>query len=63
MKWSPPWRSVVVPSTPAQCFHMLRRQMVRPFRKPLIVMTPKSLLRHRLAVNSLEDLTEGHFLV
>jgi 2-oxoglutarate dehydrogenase E1 component len=52
---------VVVPSTPAQCFHMLRRQMVRPFRKPLIVMTPKSLLRHRLAVNALEDLTEGRF--
>jgi len=52
---------VVVPSTPAQCFHMLRRQMKRSFRKPLVVMTPKSLLRHRLAVNSLEDLTEGHF--
>ena len=40
---------------------MLRRQMRRAFRKPLIVMSPKSLLRHRLAVNSLEDLTEGHF--
>ena len=52
---------VVVPSTPAQCFHMLRRQILRPFRKPLIVMSPKSLLRHRLAVNSLEDLTEGRF--
>ncbi|MDG4554258.1 MAG: 2-oxoglutarate dehydrogenase E1 component [Candidatus Competibacter sp.] len=52
---------VVVPSTPAQCFHMLRRQMLRPFRKPLIAMSPKSLLRHRLAVNSLEDLTEGCF--
>jgi 2-oxoglutarate dehydrogenase E1 component len=52
---------VVVPSTPAQCFHMLRRQMKRSFRKPLVVMTPKSLLRHRLAVNSLEDLTEGRF--
>ncbi|MCB1776709.1 MAG: 2-oxoglutarate dehydrogenase E1 component, partial [Candidatus Competibacteraceae bacterium] len=52
---------VVVPSTPAQCFHMLRRQMLRPFRKPLIVMSPKSLLRHRMAVNALEDLTEGHF--
>jgi 2-oxoglutarate dehydrogenase E1 component len=52
---------VIVPSTPAQCFHMLRRQMVRPFRKPLIVMSPKSLLRHRLAVNTLEDLTEGGF--
>ncbi len=52
---------VVVPSTPAQCFHMLRRQMLRSFRKPLIVMSPKSLLRHRLAVNALEDLTEGGF--
>ncbi|PIE83171.1 MAG: 2-oxoglutarate dehydrogenase E1 component [Candidatus Contendobacter odensis] len=52
---------VVVPSTPAQCFHMLRSQMLRPFRKPLIVMSPKSLLRHRMAVNSLEDLTEGRF--
>jgi len=52
---------VVVPSTPAQCFHMLRRQMVRPLRRPLIVMTPKSLLRHRLAVSSLEDLSERGF--
>ena len=52
---------IVVPSTPAQCFHMLRRQMKRGFRKPLVVMSPKSLLRHRLAVNSLEDLTEGSF--
>ncbi len=52
---------VIVPSTPAQCFHMLRRQMKRGFRKPLIAMSPKSLLRHRLAVNNLEDLTEGHF--
>jgi 2-oxoglutarate dehydrogenase E1 component len=52
---------VVVPSTPAQCFHMLRRQMLRNYRKPLIVMTPKSLLRHKEAVNSLEDLAEGHF--
>ena len=52
---------VVVPSTPAQCFHMLRRQLKRSFRKPLIVMSPKSLLRHRLAVNNLEDLTEGRF--
>lgn len=52
---------VCVPSTPAQVFHMLRRQMVRPFRKPLIVMTPKSLLRHKLAVSPLSDLEEGHF--
>jgi 2-oxoglutarate dehydrogenase E1 component len=52
---------ICVPSTPAQAFHMLRRQMRRPFRKPLIVMSPKSLLRHKLAVNSLEDLTQGSF--
>jgi 2-oxoglutarate dehydrogenase E1 component len=52
---------VVVPSTPAQMFHMLRRQMKQPFRKPLIVMTPKSLLRHKLSVSPLEDLTAGTF--
>ena len=43
---------VCVPTTPAQDFHMIRRQMLRPVRKPLIVMTPKSLLRHKLAVSS-----------
>ena len=42
---------VCVPSTPAQMFHMLRRQAMRPFRKPLVVMTPKSLLRHKLSVS------------
>ncbi len=52
---------VLVPSTPAQAYHMIRRQMLRPMRRPLIVMTPKSLLRHRLAVNTLEDLANGHF--
>jgi len=52
---------VVVPSTPAQCYHMLRRQVLRPMRKPLIVMSPKSLLRHRLAVSTLEDLADGRF--
>ena len=52
---------VCVPSTPAQAFHMLRRQMLRDCRMPLIVMTPKSLLRHPLAVNSVEDLTERGF--
>ena len=52
---------VCVPSTPAQMFHMLRRQMVRPLRKPLIVMTPKSLLRHPLSVSRLEELTAGGF--
>jgi 2-oxoglutarate dehydrogenase E1 component len=52
---------VVVPSTPAQMFHMLRRQMLRSLRKPLIVMTPKSLLRHELSVSPLSDLTGGGF--
>jgi 2-oxoglutarate dehydrogenase E1 component len=52
---------VCVPSTPAQMFHMLRRQMVRPLRKPLIIMTPKSLLRHPLSVSRLEELASGKF--
>jgi 2-oxoglutarate dehydrogenase E1 component len=52
---------VCVPSTPAQMFHMLRRQMLRPLRKPLIVMTPKSLLRHELSASPLNDLTDGRF--
>jgi 2-oxoglutarate dehydrogenase E1 component len=52
---------VCVPSTPAQMFHMLRRQMLRPLRKPLIIMTPKSLLRHPLSVSRLEDLAGGSF--
>ncbi len=52
---------VCVPSTPAQVYHMMRRQMLRPFRKPLIVMSPKSLLRHPLAVSTLEELAEGEF--
>jgi 2-oxoglutarate dehydrogenase E1 component len=52
---------VCVPSTPAQMFHMLRRQMVRPLRKPLIIMTPKSLLRHPLSVSRLEELSTGGF--
>jgi 2-oxoglutarate dehydrogenase E1 component len=52
---------VCVPSTPAQMFHMLRRQMLRGFRKPLIVMTPKSLLRHELSVSALDDLARGSF--
>src|SRR5262249_19303861 len=48
-------------TTPAQYFHALRRQMHRTFRKPLVVMTPKSLLRHKLAVSSLRDFTQGGF--
>src|SRR5690606_33789448 len=52
---------VCVPSTPAQMFHLLRRQMLRPLRKPLIVLTPKSLLRHRLSVSTLAELARGPF--
>jgi len=50
------------PTTPAQVFHLLRRQMLRPLRKPLIVMTPKSLLRHKLAISTLDELAFGAFL-
>lgn len=52
---------VCIPTTPAQVFHMLRRQAIRPLRKPLIVMTPKSLLRHKLAISTLEEFYEGTF--
>ncbi len=54
---------VCVPTTPAQMFHMLRRQMLRNVRKPLIVMTPKSMLRHRLSTSTLADLSGGGFQV
>ena len=52
---------VCVPTTPAQIYHLLRRQVIRPLRKPLIVLTPKSLLRHKLAITTLEELAEGSF--
>ncbi|PLP97337.1 2-oxoglutarate dehydrogenase E1 component [Cupriavidus pauculus] len=52
---------VVQPTTPAQIFHLLRRQMIRLFRKPLVIMTPKSLLRSKDAVSPLSDLAKGHF--
>src|ERR1700733_5752483 len=52
---------VAVPTTPAQYFHLLRRQVLRRWRKPLVVMTPKSLLRHARVVSSLADLADGHF--
>jgi 2-oxoglutarate dehydrogenase E1 component len=52
---------VANPSTPAQYFHLLRRQMKRSFRKPLIVMTPKSLLRHKEAVSPVVEFTGGRF--
>ena len=49
------------PTTPAQYFHLLRRQMKRSFRKPLVILTPKSLLRHPMAVSEIKDLTSGGF--
>ncbi|MDG2308849.1 MAG: 2-oxoglutarate dehydrogenase E1 component [Candidatus Binatia bacterium] len=52
---------VVQPTTAAQLFHLLRRQMLRGFRKPLVVMSPKSLLRFKPATSALQDLTEGRF--
>ena len=52
---------ICVPSTPAQMFHMLRRQMLRPYRKPLIIMSPKSMLRHKESVSTLEELANGRF--
>ncbi len=52
---------VCQPSTPGQIFHLLRRQMIRMFRKPLIILTPKSLLRNKDAVSSLDELARGEF--
>ena len=52
---------VCVPTLPSQIFHLLRRQIVRPVRKPLVVFSPKSLLRHPQAVSSLDDLSNGRF--
>ena len=52
---------VCIPTTPAQVFHMLRRQAIRPMRRPLVVMSPKWILRHKLATSSLEDLSNGQF--
>lgn len=54
---------VCYPSTPAQMFHMLRRQMLRNFRRPLIVMTPKSLLRHKHSKSTLDALADDSFQV
>lgn len=50
---------VAYPTTPASIFHLLRRQVMRNFRKPLIIMSPKSLLRHKLAISSLAELEKG----
>jgi 2-oxoglutarate dehydrogenase E1 component len=52
---------IVMPSTPAQYFHVLRRQVVRRWRKPLVVFTPKSLLRHPAVISPLEDCAQGRF--
>src|SRR5205823_4936350 len=52
---------IACPTTPAQYFHLLRRQVLRPWRKPLVVMTPKSLLRHASAVSPLADCASGTF--
>jgi 2-oxoglutarate dehydrogenase E1 component len=54
--------TVINPTTPSQIFHALRRQVKWPFRKPLVVMSPKSLLRHPQAVSTIADLTERSFL-
>jgi 2-oxoglutarate dehydrogenase E1 component len=52
---------VCVPTLPSQIFHLLRKQAIKPLRKPLIVLTPKSLLRNPMATSKLEDLTKGTF--
>ena len=52
---------VAQPTTPSQIFHLLRRQMVRLFRKPLVIFTPKSLLRHKEAISDLSELARGQF--
>lgn len=52
---------VCYPTTPAQFFHLIRRQMIRDIRLPLVVMTPKGLLRHRQCVSTLSDLSKGRF--
>ncbi|HVS27501.1 MAG TPA: 2-oxoglutarate dehydrogenase E1 component [Burkholderiales bacterium] len=52
---------VCVPATPVQMFFLLRRQMIRPYRKPLVIMTPKSLLRHKESVSPLKEFAESKF--
>jgi 2-oxoglutarate dehydrogenase E1 component len=52
---------LVNPTTPAQMFHLIRRQMLQSYRKPLIIFTPKSLLRHPICISSVSDLTDGAF--
>ena len=52
---------VAIPTTPAQIFHILRRQAIRPMRRPLVIMSPKWILRHKLATSSLDELATGKF--
>ena len=52
---------VCVPTTPAQIFHLMRRQIIRPLRRPLIIMSPKSLLRHKEATSTMDELANGSF--
>jgi len=52
---------ICIPTTPAQIFHILRRQAIRPMRRPLVIMSPKWILRHKLATSSLEELAKGEF--
>lgn len=52
---------IVYPTTPAQLFHLLRRQALRPLKKPLVVFTPKGLLRHPACISTLQDLSQGYF--
>ena len=52
---------ICIPTTPAQIFHLLRRQMIRPMRRPLITFTPKSLLRHKLATSTIDEISSGNF--
>ena len=52
---------ISIPTTPSQVFHLLRRQAIRPMRRPLIIMSPKWILRHKLATSSLEELANGEF--
>lgn len=52
---------VCMPTTPAQIFHLLRRQVIRPYRTPLVIMTPKSMLRSKMATSALTELSEAQF--
>jgi 2-oxoglutarate dehydrogenase E1 component len=54
---------IAYPSTPAQMFHLLRRQLIRPYRKPLVIMTPKSTLRRKISFSPVSELTQGSFQV